>query len=245
MKESDVSINYHFLFQAFPDPVIVIDKTGKIIDLNIAAKDTFAEIVIGEKLENIFSDKRKIRESLIELFQYHKVIIDKAILKSKFDELVTYEFKATILSEVKDQFILCFNNLTTKNEILKLEIAHAFSVEMNALRPYLNKAGKELVEKKHDKNKLISLFESQHQTIEPYSLINEDVVAKISSYFPDFNKNELTISFYISIGASVNQIALITGKSANTIRVMIHRMITKVNMESSSKFSKILKEITE
>lgn len=240
-----MALNYQFLFQVLPDPVIVIDKTGKIVDLNMSAKDTFAITESGEKLEEIFSDKKKIRESLIELFQYHKVIVDKALLKSKSGELVTYEYKATILSEINDQFIFTFNNLKTKNEILKLEIGHVFSVEMNALRPYLNKTGKELVEKKIVNNKLMSLFENENKNIEPITLVDSLTVQKISVAFPFLNRNELSVAYYISIGATVNQIAAITGKSANTIRVMTHRMIAKTEFDSTVEFAQKLHELNQ
>lgn len=243
-EENNVpQINYNFLFHVIPDPVIIIDKNGRLVELNITATDEFASISIGDKFENLFSDKRKIKNTLLELFRFHKVIIDKAIVKTKKSDIQTFEFKATILSESNELYLFIFNNLASKNDLIKLEIDHAFSTEINELKPYLNKTGKELVEKKITDNKLTQIFESEVKSHQPTNLIDLNQLNKISSVYPNFSNNEQKIAYFLSIEASINQIATITGKTANTIRVMIHRMKSKANVNSTSELAKCIKKI--
>ncbi len=243
MEQPDSRINYQFLFHVLPDPIILIDRTGTIVDLNLSAKDTFATISVGDKTDKLFIDKKKTRDDIAELLKYHKVITDKAILRINDSEVQPYEFKLTILSESNEIFVLQFNHLNTKNELLRLEVEQNFASELHSLKPYLNKSGKELVEKKISTNRLNAVFETKTNIINPKQYVNTELKDKIKARFPQLSNNELSIAYFIGIGASINQIAGIRQKNANAIRVMVHRMLSKTNNKTTTEFSNQLQSI--
>lgn len=236
MKQPDSRINYQFLYHVLPDPVLVIDRAGTIVDLNLSAMDVFSEISVGEKIENLFIDKKKIKANLLELLQYHKVIVEKAILKTTNSDVQTYEYKVTILSESNELFLIAFNLLTTKNELLKLEIEQTFSTELHALMPYLNKSGKELVAKKIETKKLSTVFESENKLLKSSELTDMAMKKSIGNAFPQLSESELNIAYYLVIGANTKQIATITNKNANAIRVMMHRIFSKTDFKNKTDF---------
>ncbi len=236
MKQPDSRLNYQFLYHVLPDPVIVIDMAGTVVDLNLSAKDTFSEIMIGGKIDNLFIDGKKIKANILELFQYHKVITDKIIVKTKNSTVQTYEYKITILSESNDLFLIVLNLLTTKNELLKLEIEQTFNTELHALMPYLNKSGKELVAKRIEAKKLNAIFEFENELTSTSELSDKTLKDSIQNAFPQFSDNELSIAYYLAIGAGTMQIATIINKNTNAIRVMMHRMLAKTNFKNKTDF---------
>lgn len=245
MEQTDSRINFQFLFHVLPDPIVLIDRAGNVVDLNLSAKDTFAPIALGEKLESIFFDKKKIKESIFELLQYHKVIVDKGLIKTQKADTQLFEFKMTILSEGNEIFVVIFNQLQLKNELIRLEIEQIFSTELNTLKPYLNKSGKELVEKKIRTNKLSTIFESELRHQNSTNITDLETIDRIRLQFPFFTTNEVNIAYFLSMGASINQIATITEKNANTIRVMAHRMLSKTTFNSTSELKNVLKSIIQ
>jgi len=240
MKQSDSRINYQFLFHVLPDPVLVIDRLGTVVDLNMSAGDEFVTLSIGEKIENLFIDKKKIRANILELLQYHKVIADKAILKTSNTDVQTFEYKVTILSESNELFLITFNKLSTKNELLRLEIEQTYSAELHALMPYLNKSGKELVAEKIEAKKLSTVFELENKDLKTVELSDIALKKSISITFPQLSETELIVAYYLLIGANTKQIATITNKNANAIRVMMHRIFAKTNIKNKTDFTNFI-----
>ncbi len=240
MKQPDSRINYQFLYHVLPDPVLVIDRVGTVVDLNLSALDVFTSISVGGKIDDLFIDKKKIKNNLLELLQYHKVIVDRAIVKTINSEVQTYEYKVTILSESNELFLIIFNQLNTKNELLKLEIEQTFSSELHTLLPYLNKSGKELVAKKIEAKKLSSVFDSETKYLKTSEY--SDIVSKnsIAGKFPQFSEMELNIAYYLVVGANIKQVATITNKNTNAIRVMIHRMLAKTSFKNKTDFTNFI-----
>ena len=238
-------INFKFLFHVIPDPIIVIDKGGTIVEMNLSATDEFTELQKNSKIEELFADKRKVRSVLIELLQFHKVVIDTALIKTSESKILAYEFKATILSESNELYLLIFNNLNTKNEVVKFEIEHAFTTEINSLKPYLNKTGKELVEKKISNNSLSQIFETDVNQSQSEEFTDPEVMQKLSKNLPLYSKKELQIAYFLSIGANINQISDITDKSVNSLRVMVHRMSTKLNTKNTVELTKKINKIIQ
>ncbi len=240
MKQSDSRINYQFLYHVLPDPVLVIDRAGTVVDLNLSAKDAFSEISVGGKIEDLFIDKKKIKANILELLQYHKLIVDKAIVKTINSEVQTYEYKITILSESNELFLIAFNQLNTKNELLKLEIEQTFSSELHALMPYLNKSGKELVEKKIEAKKLSSVFDLDVNHLKNNDISDIELKNKLGRLFPQLSEAELNIAYFLLVGASIKQIASINNKNTNAIRVMVHRMLSKTNFKNKTDFTNFI-----
>jgi DNA-binding CsgD family transcriptional regulator len=240
MKQPDSRINYQFLYHVLPDPVLVIDRVGTIVDLNLSALDVFTSISVGGKIDDLFIDKKKIKTNLLELLQYHKVIADKAIVKTINSEVQTYEYKVTILSESNELFLIAFNLLVTKNELLKLEIEQTFSSELHALLPYLNKSGKELVEKKIEEKKLSTVFDSEVNQLKSSDISDIALIKNLGRSFPQLSESELNIAYFLLVGASIKQIASINNKNTNAIRVMIHRMLAKTSFKNKTDFTNFI-----
>lgn len=240
---SNQPINFRFLFHVIPDPVIIIDKNGNIVEMNLSATDEFAGTGKESKIEDIFADKRKVRTILLELLQFHKVIVDTALIKTKNQEICPFEFKATILSDTNELYLFIFNNLNIRNNVLKFEIEHAFAAEINSLKPYLNKTGKELVEQKITNNSLSLILEDGVKLQQPQQFTDDEIIEKLSKHLPDFSKKELQIAFFLSIDASISQISDITGKSVNALRVMTHRMSAKLNTKNTQELTKTINKI--
>lgn len=236
MKHPDNRINYQFLFDVLPDPVLVIDSASYIVDFNLSAKDVFTEIKVGEKIENLFIDKKKIKSNLLELLQYHKVISDKIIVKTNNSTVQAFEYKLTILSESNDLFLIALNLLTSKNELLKLEIEQTFNTELHSLLPYLNKSGKELVAKKIKDNKLSTLFESGLKQDKSFKISDLEFKNKIKSSFPAFTDSEINLAYFMAMKANTKQLATLINKNANAIRVMIFRMLAKTSFGDRMEF---------
>lgn len=236
MNQFDSRINYQFLYHVLPDPVVVIDRTGTIVDLNVSAKDAFPKFSIGHKIEDLFIDRKKIKANILELFQYHKVITDKAIVKTIGSKIQPYEYKITILSESNDLFLIAFNSLIIKNELLKLEFEQTFSTELHALMPYLNKAGKDLVAKKIKAKKINILFEAGLKQDESFKISDLEFKNKIKSSFPTFSESEINLAYFMAMKANTKQLATIINKDANAIRVMIYRMLAKTSFGDRIEF---------
>ncbi len=241
MNQPDSRINYQFLFHVLPNPVFVVDQMGVLVDLNASATDLFQTIAVGEKIDILFIDKRYIKLKLLELLQYHKVISDKAIFKTRENEVQSFEYKLTILSESNELFILSLNHLDSKNELLKLEIEQTFSAELHTLKPYLNKTGKELIERKIKEKKLSVFFESEIIQTKTKDFIDARFKTEIAKQFPQFSDLELNIAYLLSIQASTKQIATICNKSTNATRVLVHRLLKKTSFKNKTDFSSLMK----
>jgi len=238
MNQPDSRINYQYLFKVLPDPVVLIDRNGAILDINSAAKDLFHSISVGGKIENLFIEKRRIKENILDLLRFHKIIVDKAILYINNASTQTFEYKITILSEINDFYLITFNDLSVKNELLRLEIEQTLGAELHTLKPYLNKAGKELV----DKRMAVKHINSNTLNFNTNEIIQPKIKQKIQSLFPQLSSNELNLAYLISLGATVNQISQITNKNSNAVRVMLHRMVARTAFNSASEIANFIKQ---
>lgn len=230
------------VFKWMPVCALVIDVNGFIQEVNVAAIDFFRastkEDFIFDKqiFKNMAVDGHQVIE-LIKSIQSSSLPIRKEILLRRFDRsLVGVDMNACLFPENTHLILVQFTELDIHRKSQTVEISQAFSQESLKLRPYLNKHGIELLNHLAFNNGYgSSVWNNPDNKIYP-ELLDPELMVKLSNTFPDFSKNDLIICGFLSLKLSVDEIAALTGKSSNSLRVSFHRILKKADIASSKEF---------
>ncbi|OIP83686.1 MAG: hypothetical protein AUK44_04660 [Porphyromonadaceae bacterium CG2_30_38_12] len=225
-------INYTYLFDVYPDPLVVVNKKGQVIATNATCKDIFKAISNEYSLEDSFVEAKKFQTMVNEMLKYNHTITEIVALKVKQNVVKTFIAKATVLSHIKELYVFIFLNLQTSNNILKSELSSIYLSELNALNPYLNKAGKELLQAKMKENKILQVLENEANKFTLKNFLNKDEQLRFQSQFPNLSNKELLLCYFMFQQAHVQQIATILSKTPNAVSVMQFRILRKLQVKT-------------
>ncbi len=239
---SNVSIEQALgLFSLLPTPALIIDYKGRVLEFNKHAltflkfkdKDQYLH---NNQISTIFVDFKRTMK-IIEDNCCKQEINSQKILLRKYDKSIEcVDFYSSYISGDKELIIIQFTKISEKNRVLFSELTFSIKNEVLKLKPYLNKPGRELL----DQILTNSVFEGEiNQTSVSGShleVIQKERIAKILQIFPNLTNAELTLCGFLSLKMTIEEIALLTGKTSNCLRVLFHRMLLKTNQKNGKEF---------
>lgn len=248
MNQDRISPELVEFHNQLPVPGIITNSEGKILHANRAS----IKFLIIKESDAVSTDTR-INDFLIS---------DTPILNMAAENINKFEDSQKSLIRLKDGRIKCIDlycstlltnpnliqiQFTESNEVNQsrlLELLQSFGKEVLKLRPYLNKPGKELLETLFFNEITAGIEKNKLNKKNQLELISNNKTNKIASQFPQLNENEIILCGFFNQNLTIDEIAQITGKTSNSLRVSFHRLIKKTEFKSSKEFLKKLKMIT-
>ncbi|MDR3653864.1 MAG: hypothetical protein P4L34_12955 [Paludibacter sp.] len=237
------------IFQWMPSCALVIDLNGVIHEVNQQAIEFFRAttkedfIFDKQNIKNIIIDSQRAVD-LIKLISKTKESIYREILLRRFDKTIaSVNLIACIFPDNPTYIIFQFIESHPYNQVILTELSHAFHHEAQRLKPYLNKPGKNLLEEVIVSDLLEDIVANKPTRNDQINVVGDERINLLTKYFPEFSTNELILCGYLSLKLSIDDISSLTGKTSNSLRVSLHRILQKTNFSSSKEFLRKLSSL--
>ena len=238
------------IFQWMPSCGVVIDKNGNILDYNKRALDFFR--IMGESdsqetshIGGIVIDLPQAMGFISELLKGRELNGKKMLFRRKDNTIVCVEINACLFPKQKNLILIQFTETSQHNQELLAQIIQAFRVESLRLKPYLNKPGKELLEKINNNYVLEGILSNKATQNIQLEVVRDDRVTQLVGMFPELTNSELALCGFLSLKMSMDEIASVTDKTPNNLRVTFHRIVRKLGLSSGKELIKKLETIKE
>jgi nitrogen-specific signal transduction histidine kinase len=243
-KSSMVSI-----FEWMPMCALVIDTNGLIQEVNQKAihffRATTKEDFIFDKqnIVNMIVDSHRGAE-LIKMIRKSSDFANNELLIRRFDKsIVGVDLYACLFPDASNQILILFDEKKPVSQVYMYELSQAFRRESQRLKPYLNKPGKKILEELIIADMVEEIVSDKVLKKNKGMIVSEDRMNQLAILLPDFSKKELTLCGYLSLKMSMDEIASLTGKTPNCLRVSFHRMLHKTNFTNGKEFLRILEAL--
>jgi len=237
------------IFQWMPTCALIIDINGNIQEVNRLAIQFFRAstkedfIFDKQNIKNMVIDRHRAVE-LIDLICRNTEPVNKEILIRRFDKTIaSADMNAGLLPDNPNFILIQFTETFSQSQTILSELSEAFRREVQRLKPYLNKPGKELLEAIIIANLLDGITTNKPTRNEQLLIVGEDRINQISKIFPQLSNSELIICGYLSLRMSIDNVANVTGKTSNSLRVAFHRILRKTDLSSGKELLKLLETV--
>lgn len=245
----DNKLSHQSIFQWMPTCALVIDSKGNIQEVNQLAIQFFRAstkedfIFDKQNIKNMIIDFRRATE-LIDLINRNTELINKEILLRRFDKTIaSVDLNASIFPDNPSYILIQFTETFPQNQSILNELSEAFRHEVQRLKPYLNKPGRDLLEEMVISNILDSVTKNKAtRTPQPVN-VGEERIAQLTKLFPELTRNELIYCGLISLKMSTSNISKVTGKTPNSLRVAFHRILQKTTLASGKELIRLLESL--
>lgn len=236
------------VFEWMTTCAMVIDSNGIIQEVNQKAiqffKASTKEDFIFDKqnIKNIIIDSHRAVE-LIKIISKNTESVNREILLRRFDKTIaSVDLYACVLPDNPNCILIQFVEKQTYNQSILTELSQAFRREAQRLKPYLNKPGKILLEEIIINDMLDGIITNK-PTHNNQLVVGEERINLLTKKFPEFSNRELILCGYLSLKMSIDDISGLTGKTSNSLRVALHRILLKTNFTNSKEFLRELESI--
>lgn len=233
------------IFEWMPVCSLIVDSYGIIQEVNHQAiqffRATTKEDFIFDKqnLSNMIIDSHRTMELIRQICNSNEPV-NKEILFRRFDKTIAgVDLNACLFPDNPKLILIQFYEKKLNNQIYIHELSRAFRREAQRLKPYLNKPGKNILEEiiTNDAN------EGTATKMKPVAIISNERMNQLITLFPEFSTNELFLCGYLSLKMSIDEIASLTGKTPNCLRVSFHRILKKTTFSTGKEFLRRLEAI--
>jgi len=227
---------------------IVIDKSGNIFDINKQARiffrlpknDDFDEI---RHLSDIVVDLPRAMDYISELLKSKKPTDRKALLRRLDNSIVYVDIVACVFPDKQNFVLLQFSETSLQNQTLLTQLIKSFRQEIIRLKPYLNKPGKELLQQIIKDDVLEGVINNKSTQTIQLEVVRDERITQLVRMFPELTNGELALCGFLSLRMSMDEIASVTSKTPNSLRVTFHRIVRKLNLNSGKELIKRLETI--
>ena len=231
------------LFEWMPTCSLILDLNANILDINQQAllffktgtKELFVE---SFKIKGVFIDLQIVEGMIHEVLKHKKLVHRKLLLRRNNKTIACIDTIALRFPGNENFILLQFADNSYQNQHYFTELALEFKNEALRLKPYLNKPGKEMLEMIISSEKLDGIINNKPSINSQFNLVHEDRIKHITRLFPELSNSELALCCFLSLKLSIEEIASITGKTSNSLRVAYHRILRKLNFENGRDFLK-------
>lgn len=236
------------VFEWMPTCAMVIDIHGIIHELNQKAIQFFK----AATKEDFIFDKQNIRNMIVDSHRATELIksitknetFTKEILLRRFDKtIVGIDLQACYLPDSSNLILIQFSEKKPYSKVYMYELSQAFRREVQRLKPYLNKPGKGILEEIIIEDIVDSITENKNTKRNQVVEIGEERLNTLTKMFPEFSTTELILCGYLSLKISIDEIATLTNKTPNCLRVSFHRILRKTEFGSGKNFLRKLESI--
>jgi len=231
------------LFDSLALSAFIFNNEDNIVCINKSALQYFDNrLKKNDKIHSIFVDKKQY-DAINASFQEKQTVIRKiALIKKSNTETEIFEISVQNILGQPEYGILCLNPINENSKLVLEHISQTLVKDIQSLRPYLNKAGKEKLDqitKTETQNKALHAMENMRNEI----ILNERI-SELLKLYPNLSPNEIDLCVYLSMRLNYKQIASINSKSETAIRVSVHRMLKKMQLNALNDLLNIMyKEI--
>ena len=237
------------VFEWMPVCALIIDSHGIIQEVNQQAiqffRATTKEDFIFDKqqLSNMIIDSHGAFE-LIRLVCKSSEPVSKEILFRRFDKTITgVDLNACLFPNNPNLILIQFQEKKINSQIYIHELSVAFRREAQRLKPYLNKPGKNILEEIIVNDSSEDIISNKSDKKNQIVIISEKRIKQLTDSFPEFSKNELYLCGYLSLKMTIDEIASLTGRTQNSLRVSFHRILKKTQFQNGKEFLRKLETI--
>lgn len=233
------------IFEWMPTCSVIIDQEVNVLDVNQQAllffkalsKNTFFDLC---KIHSLFIDNQIVIEIIKEIIN-KKAVVKRKILLRRFDKTIAcIDAEITSFPNKENYYLIQFSDNSHETHSIFTNLVQDFRNDILQLKPYLNKPGKELLGQIIYNEKLEGIIKNKPIHNQQIELIRQERMNELSVLFPDLSINELTICAYLSQKIGIEEIARITGKTSNCLRVALHRIVDKTQSINTKEFLKKL-----
>jgi len=234
------------ILQCLPISTLIIDIKGNPRFINDQGIELFrcksAQAFFDKgNINSLIIDQKYFYETANELRNSTKVV-HKNILLRRFDKsIVCTNLFASLLPEYQNYILLQFTEISAKMHALLIEMIQSLRHEATTLNPYLNKPGRELLEDMLKKTKISNIYDKQFSKQINGEVVRENIMAQLIEEFPMLTDSELALCGFLSLKMTIEEIASLTGKTGNSLRVAFHRMLLKTQFKTGKEFLRKLK----
>jgi hypothetical protein len=237
------------IFKWMPTCALIIDKNGIILEVNEMAISFFkastqADFIFDkENIKNMILDTHRANELINSAIKGNK-IINREILLRKFDKsIASVELNACLFPDDSKIILIQFRDSYLQNQNVLEDLSSSFKKEVLKLKPYLNKPGKEILDKIIVSNLLDEITKNKPAIIDQAKTLGEKRIEQITKLFPQLSNSEIILCGYFSLKMSVENISHLTRKSPNCLRVAFHRILKKTHFESGKDLIRTLQSL--
>jgi len=240
----------HSVIRLLPTPALIVDLNGHIRIGNQKAVQFFCGCQAVDSLQDVKINSRVVdlqySHDLMTELMLKKEVVSRKILLRKFDKSIAcVNLFACIIREEPEYILIQFTDISPKSHILLTEMVQSLHREIMLLKPYLNKPGKDVLENILKNNSLEGFCNCTTKQTNQHEVIRERRTASIHQLIPQLTRAELTFCGFLSLKMQVDEIALITGKTSNSLRVSFHRILKKSSHSNGKELLRRLESITE
>jgi len=230
-QNSIVGQNEMLMFNSLPISTIILDSELKLLEINQAAQKFLkidnAECYYGKELK--FVTDYTYLSKIIEEMQCGKTISNKKLLIRKFDDNISIvDCFACSLPNDDNAFLFQFFELNPSNDIKFEFVSKTNNTQLNSNLQQINATEKKLLNNLVQKHFVDRLLTKPLYT----EFLEEDVLLKISEKYPQLSESDIIVCGLISLRKSTSEISLILNKTPNCTRVITHRIVNKLNLNS-------------
>lgn len=224
-----------------PFPTVIYFRETKRVILNERAYECLG-LKVGEPF-NLDSWKEKnnnftdiIRKDKVGIISNKKIHV---ILQNGKHEIMNFSMTHLNNFSLGNIYIINFTKALEKYSSTSISSLYNIQDDISKLKPYLDKAGKNIVE---------SLMKKYFRT-ENQQLTIDDIVYykmelyKIQEAFPILSHREVVLCGLLVNGMETKDIASITNRSIDSVFVTIHRINKKLNLVNKKDLTETLKEV--
>lgn len=247
--QSNANPSMQSIFEWMPTCTLVIDSNGLIQEVNQKAIEFFG----ANTKEDFIFDKQNITNMIVDRAQALEFIktacksnepLSKEILIRRFDRSIAgVDIHVCLLPDNSHHLLLQFHDKKTSNQAYMFEMSNMFKREAQRLKPYLNKPGKGILQEILIADLSECIINGGTSMKKQTDIIGNEKMMKLTEIFPDFSNNELVICGYLSLKMTIDEIAGLTGKSSNSLRVSYHRLLRKSSFKNSKEFLKLIETL--
>lgn len=215
---------------------VLLDFDANILDVNNTAVG-FYKAKTANQIMNYhafdFAVNRDKAKYLLNKIISQQEVSDQEILLRRFDNTIAgVNMCAFVLPDKTKSIFVQFNETVerdTHHQSAPFDIA--LLGEIQRLKPYLNKAGQNLLQTISDKHKF------------KHNNIYNERMSRIVQLYPELSASETNLCVCISLNIPTSEISRILGKTPNAIRVSIHRIEKKLHKTSRTELFKTIAAI--
>lgn len=220
------------IFEWIPTCLLVIDRQVNIVDVNSRAllffksetKDSFFESI---KKFDIFVDIQYLLEIINQIAIEYVPTSSKFLIRKLDKTIANVDVEFAMFPNYENFILLQFTDNSHQSQAVFEDLISSFRNDTLQLKPYLNKPGKELLNKIIYNEKLEGIIKNKPSRARHLEIVQRQRIVQLSVMFPEFSKIELAFCGFLSLKLTIEEIANITGKTSNSLRVAFHRILGK------------------
>ena len=237
------------MFEWMATCAMIIDPHGIILDVNQQALEFFRTstkedfIFDKQQIKNLAIDARQTTD-LIEKIKANKDLINRKTLLRRFDKSIAcVDMSVCLFPDDSKNLLIQFTETPSQSYTILTELSQAYKHEVLKLKPYLNKAGKDLLDQLIVSDILEGVLNNKPKREKQIEIIRDEKIKKLAEMHPILTEGDLRFCGYLALNMTIDEIANVTGKTTNSLRVVLHRIIVKINLSKTQELRKLLNSI--